>query len=90
MRDLLHTGAPVNWVGYKSEGFDALIDQARGVADMGQRLALYGKAFETLHQDMPILYLYAPRWIFGMSSKIEGFAPVADGMLRLSGVTMRK
>ncbi len=90
VRDLLHTGAPVNWVGYKSEGFDGLIDQARGVADMGQRLALYGKAFETLHQDMPILYLYAPRWIFGMSSKIEGFAPVADGMLRLSGVSMKK
>ncbi len=90
IRDLLHTGAPVNWVGYKSEGFDGLIDQARGISDMGQRLPLYAKAFEMLHQDLPILYLYAPRWIFGMSSKIEGFAPVADGMFRLNGVKMAR
>ncbi len=90
IRDLLHTGAPVNWVGYKSEAFDGLIDQARGISDMGQRLPLYAKAFEMLHQDLPILYLYAPRWIFGMSSKISGFAPVADGMFRLNGVTMAR
>ena len=90
IRDLLHTGAPVNWVGYKNPSFDTLIDQARGIADMGQRRALYGKAFEILHQDMPILYLYAPRWIFGMSRKISGFVPVADGMLRLNGVTMAR
>ncbi len=90
IRDLLHTGAPVNWVGYKSETFDGLIDQARGISNMGQRLPLYAKAFEMLHQDLPILYLYAPRWIFGMSSKISGFAPVADGMFRLNGVTMAR
>ncbi len=90
IRDLLHTGAPVNWVGYKNAGFDDLIDQARGVADMNQRLGLYGKAFQILHDDLPILYLYAPRWIFGMSSKIEGFTPVADGMLRLNGVSLSK
>jgi peptide/nickel transport system substrate-binding protein len=90
VRDLLHTGAPVNWVGYKSAAFDGLIDEARGVADMGTRLGLYGKAFATLHEDLPILYLYAPRWIFGMSSKISGFSPVADGMLRLNGVAAAK
>lgn len=90
IRDLLHTGAPVNWGGYKNATFDDLIDQARGVADMGQRLGFYGKAFELLHQDLPILYLYAPRWIFGMSRSVKGFIPVADGMLRLSGVSIVK
>lgn len=90
IRDLLHTGAPVNWVGYKSEAFDGLIDQARSIADMSQRRALYAKAFGILHQDQPILYLYAPRWIFGMSAKLEGFEPVADGMLRLNGVTITR
>jgi peptide/nickel transport system substrate-binding protein len=90
IRDLLHTGAPVNWVGYKSEVFDRLIDQARGIADMPQRLGFYAKAFELLHQDLPIIYLYAPRWLFGMSAKVTGFVPVADGMLRLNGVTLAK
>ena len=88
IRDLLHTGAPVNYVGYKSAEFDGLIDQARATPDMAVRLGFYGKAFELIHQELPILYLYAPRWIFGMSGKVQGFTPVADGMLRLNGVSL--
>ena len=90
IRDLLRSGAPTNWVGYKNTTFDTLIDDARGTADMEGRLGFYAKAFELLHQELPILYLYAPRWLFGMSSKIEGFTPVADGMLRLNGVKFMK
>jgi peptide/nickel transport system substrate-binding protein len=88
--DLLYSGAPINWVGYKNPTFDTLIDDARGTPDMARRLGYYTKAFELLHQEQPIMYLYAARWIFGMSSKVEGFVPVADGMLRLNGVKMTK
>ncbi len=90
IRDLLYTGAPQNAPGYHSTVFDGLIDQARSVPDMTQRVGLYAKAFEQIHQDLPILYLYAPRWLFGMTAKLQGFVPVADGMLRLNGVTLAK
>ncbi len=90
IRDLLRSGAPTNWVGYKNTTFDTLIDDARGTADLASRRGYYARAFELLHQELPILYLYAPRWLFGTSSKIEGFTPVADGMLRLNGVKFMK
>ena len=88
IRDLLHAGAPINWAAYNSPVFDRLIDQARAVPDMAERGAFYAKAFTQLHDDLPILYLYAQRTLFGMSAKLRGFAPVADGMIRLSGVTL--
>ena len=87
IRDLLRTGAPLNYAGYSSAEFDGLIDQARAVADMSARRALYAKAFARLHADLPIMYLYTPRNIVGMSAKVSGFIPVADGMIRLGGVT---
>ncbi len=90
IRDLLYTGAPQNAPGYSNAVFDKAIDAARAISDMPTRLGFYATAFEQVHQDLPILYLYAPRWLFGMSTKVQGFVPVADGMLRLNGVSLAK
>ena len=90
IRDLLHVGAPINWAGYNGPEFDALIDQARAVPDMSARMGFYTKAFTKLHEDLPIMYLYSQRSLFGMSAKITGFTPVADGMMRLEGVSLAK
>ena len=88
IRDLLYSTGPQNATGYKNADFDKWIDEARSTPDMPTRLGLYAKAFQQLHEDLPILYLYAPRWLWGMSKKVQGFVPVADGMLRLNGVSM--
>ena len=90
IRDLLYTGAPQNAVGYSNKNFDTWIDEARAISDLPQRRVLYGKAFAQLHQDLPIIYLYGPRWLFGMTNRLQGFVPVADGMLRLGGVSLAK
>ncbi len=90
LRDLLYTNAPTNYVGWKVPAFDGLLDSARSVADMGQRMGFYTKAFQMLREELPIIYLYSARWSFGMSAKVEGFAPVPDGMLRLNGVKFAK
>ncbi len=89
LRDLLYSGAAQNAPGYNSKSFDHLLDQARSISDMPTRRGLYAQVFEQLHQDLPIVYLYAPRWLFGFSAKVQGFVPVADGMLRLGGVSMK-
>jgi peptide/nickel transport system substrate-binding protein len=90
IRDLLRTGASTNYANYKSATFDSLIDEARSIPDMGKRGPLYARAFQELQQDLPIMYLYSPRLLFGMSAKLGGFVPVADGMIRLTGMTMAK
>jgi peptide/nickel transport system substrate-binding protein len=37
-------------------------------------------------KDMPIVYLYNPVNIVGMTKKLTGFRPVPDGMIRLQGL----
>ncbi len=88
IRDLLRTGAPLNNGGYSNPEFDALLDQARLVPDLPSRRDLYGRAFAIAHADLPLMYLYAPKNIVGMSARVSGFIPVADGMIRLGGVTI--
>lgn len=86
LRDLLYTSGGTNYVGYKNAQFDTLLDQGRSTGDMAARMATYRKIYQGLREDLPIIYLYSARWSFGMAAKVEGFEPVADGMLRLNGV----
>lgn len=90
LRDLLYSGAPTNYGGWKNPAFDTLLDQARATNDMAQRMPLYTKAYQLLREELPIIYLYAARWNFGTTARLQGFAPVADGMFRLNGVTLSK
>ncbi len=88
IRDMLRSGAPLNNGSYNNREFDSLLDQARLVNDISARKDLYGRAFARAHADLPLMYLYAPKNIVGMSAKVTGFMPVADGMIRLGGVRM--
>jgi peptide/nickel transport system substrate-binding protein len=88
VRDLLRSDAPDNVGRYNSPEFDALIDEAAGTQGLDARRALYAKVFARLHDDLPIIYLYTPGNIVGMSARVQGFVPVADGMIRLAGVTL--
>ena len=40
--------------------------------------------------DLPILYLWQQKNLVGMSAKVTGFRPIADGMIRLQGVSLAK
>ncbi len=55
---------------------------------MEERKALYAEAQAILSEDMPIIYLYHPSWIWALDASIEGFAPYPDGMIRLENVKM--
>ena len=52
---------------------------------MAARRPLYAEAFGIAHLDLPLLYLYAPTVLMGMSARLTEFVPVADGMIRLGG-----
>ncbi len=60
--------------------------RVRGTSDMAQRMAADAKIYQLVREDLPIIDLFAPRWNFGTLAKVAGFAPVADGMVRLNGV----
>lgn len=84
----LYTGQAQNYSHYSNKTVDSLLDQARMVADTGQRRDLYAKVDAQTDQDLPIIYLWTPKNIVGMSAKLQGFRPVPDGMIRLQGLTM--
>jgi peptide/nickel transport system substrate-binding protein len=69
---------------------DSWLDQARAVTDLPTRAALYAKVSEKSAKDLPIMYLYAPVNIVGMSAKLSGFVPVGDGLIRVQGMSMAK
>jgi len=72
---------------YCNPRVDALLNQARTVADVAARKAIYDEAQNLiLNEDRPIMYLYYQPMPFAVSSRIQGFDPYPDGMIRLSNV----
>ena len=40
------------------------------------------------HRDRPIVYLYHREWLWAHTSRLQGFTPVPDGMVRLQGLKL--
>ncbi len=86
----MHSGGALNDGKYANPKVDALLDQTRIVQDVAGRRALFDQILEQTRQDLPILYLYNPKNVVGMSARVTGFRPVPDGMIRLQGVSLAK
>jgi peptide/nickel transport system substrate-binding protein len=86
----LHSGINQNYGHYSSPVVDAALEAARIATDPTTRLAEYGKMMEQLRKDMPVIYLYHPVNIVGLSAKLSGFRPVPDGLIRLQGLAAAK
>lgn len=82
----LHTGGALNRSGYANPTVDALLDRARTVTDTAQRRAAYAGVWQQESKDLPIIYLWTPRNIIGLTRKVAGFTLLADGLLRLQDV----
>jgi peptide/nickel transport system substrate-binding protein len=82
----LHTGGALNRAIYSNPKVDELLDHARAVTDTAERRAAYTGVWQQVSRDLPIIYLWTPRNIVGLSRKIAGFIFLADGLLRLQDV----
>ena len=86
----LHTGVGQNDGRYSNPIVDDMLDKARQVSGVAERRALYAKMWAQERTDMPLIYLWSPVNIVGLSAKLTGFHPVPDGMIRLQGLEMGK
>src|ERR1700722_6418974 len=82
----LHTGGALNRAGYSNPHVDELLDRARTVSDMHERRVAYEGVWQQVSKDLPIIYLWTPRNIVGLSRKVTGLTLLADGLLRLQDV----
>ena len=65
------------------------MDDARLVSDPAQRKAIYEKLTKILLEEEPIIYLYHRKLLFAHTTKLEGFKPLPDGLVRVIGLKLK-
>ncbi|MBB5695475.1 ABC transporter substrate-binding protein [Muricoccus pecuniae] len=80
---------PFNFGRYCNPRMEALLTEARGVADPAIRLPLYRQVVNLYHTDVPHVILYHYTWLWGLSDRVENFVPNADGLIRMQGLRLR-
>jgi len=86
----LHSRGPSNDGKYGSPEVDALLDEARTEADPARRTALYGRTFDiALGRDRARIYLWHPKVLIAHTTRLQGFALMPDGLIRLQGLRPR-
>jgi peptide/nickel transport system substrate-binding protein len=80
---------PFNDGHYCNETVDKELTAARTIGDLAERQKHYAAAAEQLLKDLPIIYLYHNKWIYAYTTKLLGFTPYPDGLIRPQGLTMQ-
>jgi peptide/nickel transport system substrate-binding protein len=83
------TKAPQNVTGFSNPEVDAALDEARLTSDTAKRKAIYEKAAKVLLTETPILYLYHRKVLIAQTTKLDGFVPVPDGLVRVVGLKLK-
>ena len=56
---------------------------------MAKRKAIYETLVREQQADEPILYLYHRKFLFAQTTRLEGFKPMPDGLLRVVGLKLK-
>ena len=79
----------INWGNYCDPHLDHILRQARTTNDVKERAELYAQSAAIYLAARPYLFLYHLKWLWGVSAKLDGFVPHADGIIRLQGLRLR-
>jgi peptide/nickel transport system substrate-binding protein len=85
----LHTKAPQNDGVYSNPEADKAFEDARLITDPAQRKAIYEKLTGTILKDEPIIYLYHRKLLIAHTTKLEGYRPMPDGLVRVVGLKLK-
>src|SRR6266487_1645019 len=83
------TNAPLNYGGYSNPEVDKWLDEARTKGTLPERKAAYEKVAEKVLSEGPIVYLYHRLMIIAHTAKLDGYKPMPDGLIRLTGVKLK-
>jgi peptide/nickel transport system substrate-binding protein len=89
MMPAVHGGGRGNSAGYANPEVDRLLDQAETETDMVKRRAIYLQVQQMVHDDAPWVFLWLPQDVYGVSKRLVGFKPSADGKIYLSRVSVK-
>ena len=74
---------------YCNKDVDLELDAARETEARAKRLAHYRKVAEQVLHDRPRIYLYHPKFLYAASTKLSGFTPLPDGLIRPQGLWLK-
>lgn len=72
-----------NSSGYANPKLDALLDTAGTEPDQEKRAAMYARAEAIINSDLPCVYLWVPKDLYGISERVSGWQPSPDGRINL-------
>ena len=70
-----------NFVGYKNEEVDKLIEEGSITVDQNKLSQIYKKLFKIISDDTPYLFLYIPNSITVVNKKIQNIEPSLIGIM---------
>jgi len=73
---------------YCNQDVDHELDAAREAQARAQRLPHYRSVAERTLKDLPIIYLYHPKLLYAATTKLSGFTPYPDGLIRPQGLRL--
>ncbi|HZR72929.1 ABC transporter substrate-binding protein [Bradyrhizobium sp.] len=85
----LHSKAPQNDGVYSNPDVDKGFEDARLTSDPAQRKAIYEKVTGQVLKDEPIIYLYHRKLLIAHTTKLEGYRPMPDGLVRVIGLKLK-
>jgi peptide/nickel transport system substrate-binding protein len=85
----LKCGAPQNNGHYCNADVDRLLDQSREATSVAARKAIYEKIADVYLKEGSIIYLYHRLVIIAHTARLEGYAQLPDGLVRLVGVALK-
>jgi len=79
---------PLNYAGYCKPEVDDILNKSRTVRDTAERKKLFEQLAAVALKDRPIVYLYHRHWLWAYTTKLSGFRPIPDGLVRVQGLKL--
>lgn len=79
----------LNVYGYQSRAFDDLLARSAATADVKARTAIYAQLNRMLASDLPWVFLHYPDYTQALRQRVEGYAYIPDGGMRLGEVWLK-
>ena len=79
----------LNWGEYCYKDLDALFVRGASITDPAGRVPVYRAITDILQRDRSHIVLFHYRWLWSMSTRVEGFRPMPDGITRPAGLRLR-
>lgn len=82
------TGGGQNEFGYSNPEVDRLLNEARATADPAIRKERYAEFAAIITEDLPVVTFGHQSYLYGFTSKLEGFEAFPDAMIRLKDMKL--